>query len=270
MRTHYNRLRIGTWVDGTYTEFGAYNNYNVPAGAYVTFQGGITGGLRVFRLLVNNQIKLTTTDTSNVSYVGSSYRHCGWTLNTDGEYRPNNMSVWTMNDNAPVITAGVGYFRAYRTNTSATTSAMDGVFRAYNSNTLDTVDEITADMTWDSPNQTLTVNTAGRYIVSMREGRTADAPADGCDFTLGVFHTKGGVTKQWHGPGEYVPNVNDSGSVYNDIRTIGGSPLILNCTAGDQIRFAHRYNNPNQTTITFGPEGDSNGYLTWAQVAKVG
>jgi hypothetical protein len=260
LRTYYNSVRVGTVVDGTYTQFGSIGNYTVPAGAYVTFRGGTTGGVRNFQILINNQLKHTVNDTGSVSYVGSSYRHCGWTLSTDGEYRPNNMSIWTMNDNAPVATAGVGFFHAYRANTSATTMTTNDVWRPYNSNTLDTVESITPDMSWNSVSQTLTVNTAGRYTVSMREDFTG-ASSPTTVLKLGVYHTTGGVTKLKFGQSTYGSD--------DTAWSAGGFPIVLNCAEGDTIQFAHAYGYSNQSG-SLGPRGDANGQMTWASVVKVG
>lgn len=165
----YERSRMGCTVDGVDTIFPGAESTSVkaPAGAYITFRGGTTGGVRVFQLLINNQVRMTTTDTANLSYVGEDYRYCGLgghgTVRFNGQGTPGSISVWTMNDNVPTATRGTG-FRIYRAATAAVTAVNShNAFVPFGANTLDTIDRVTQGFAWDAATQTITVQEAGWY-----------------------------------------------------------------------------------------------------------
>ncbi|MGE2714187.1 DUF7257 domain-containing protein [Mycolicibacterium litorale] len=277
-RVWYDKIRIGCVVDGNTTWFAPAGGGSVdaaaiaPPGAYVTFRGGTTGGVRIFQVLVNNQVKITRVDTGNVSYLGEDYRYCGILMETDGTYRPNNISVWTMNDNAPAATAGT-FFRAYRSGGS-TAQNQDG-WAVFAPNTLNVEDRRSADLGWDPETQTLTITKEGPYSFPMRI-RTAVNPADSEEYGVGVYHTSGGVTTLYRGGGFDHPSVsggnNTSANLTNQNRVYGGSPVTLYCLPGDTIQPAWCGNNRSTTFggIPQGITGDGAGSETWFCAIKHG
>jgi hypothetical protein len=272
-RVWYDKIRIGCVVDGNTTWFAPAGGGGVdasavaPQGAYVTFRGGTTGGVRIFQVLVNGQPKITRVDTGNVSYVGEDYRHWGVLMETDGEFRPNNISVLTANDNAPVPTAGT-FFRAYRS--AGSTAQNQSGWAAFSADTLNVEDRRSTDLLWDGETQTLTITKEGPYSFPMRILLALEAVSSE-EYGVGVYHTTGGVTTLYKGSGFDHPSVsggnNSNASINNQNRIHGGSPVTLYCLPGDTIRPAWRGNNRQTTFPVFGdPQGitgDAAGTETW-------
>lgn len=120
-RLNGNLLRVGAVIDGVSTIdsptwFGAgplgtgSTQLAISPGIYMTFAGGTLAGARFFQFKVNNQVRATFRDVSEVSLLGEDYRWTGFGIRNDNDQRNESPSVSHLvaNDNAPAEIVGSG------------------------------------------------------------------------------------------------------------------------------------------------------------------
>ncbi|AGI12292.1 minor tail protein [Mycobacterium phage FF47] len=262
-RVGYSRMRMGCHVSGTETLFGPGDvSYGTPPGAYVTFRGGTIGGVRIFQILVNNQVRATATDTGNVSQLGDLYRRCGVGFHArarfGGQSTPGNVSIWTMNDNVPVEVTGTT-FRAYRSLTATVTVPVGEV--PLPSGVFDVVDYKSQDLAWDPTTNEITVNTAGTYMATARIEYN-NVAGMGLTNWYHVWYVNG-VIKGYGKPVKSV-TVNGVGVPATSADSgIGGDPFIYYLAPGDVIRLGMGSN--GSTAI----KGESTGAYTNVTLTKI-
>ncbi|QYW01555.1 minor tail protein [Mycobacterium phage Pumbaa] len=264
-RVGHSRARMGCVVDGTTTLFGAADiSYQAPAGARIKFRGGTSGGVRVFQLLVNNQIIGTVTDTANVSYVGADYRMVGLGFEAQprggGQGTPGTISAFSANDNAPQAAVGT-VFRAYRAATgSINKSSGANVLPA---NCIDTVDQISGDLTWTPATQRLTYNgeRPKTFLVGMRVKSGAIIPEAGTWCQL--LYKNGSLYARLEGhQGHQDTSTNNDNE--NRLTFVGGGTPMVQMNPGDYISFGF------ENTSTIGIIGSGDGSQTWVNAVGIG
>ncbi|AHG24076.1 minor tail protein [Mycobacterium phage LittleGuy] len=265
-RVGYQRARIGCVVDGTTTLFGSADiSYQAPAGARIKFRGGTAGGVRVFQLLVNNQIIGTVTDTANVSYVGDGYRMVGLGFEAqprgNGQGTPGTVSAISANDNSPQAVAGTT-FRAYRASTgSISKSAGTNVLPA---NTLDTVDYISGDLEWSAANSRLTYKgeRPKTFLVGIRVKTNTIIPiaATWCP----AIYKNGTLIARMEGDvGMQETSTNNDNE--NRLNFAGGAAPMLMLAPGDYLSFGFE-----NSSGSIGIIGDGAGTQTWVNAVGIG
>ncbi|APD17293.1 minor tail protein [Mycobacterium phage Abdiel] len=264
-RVGYQRARIGCVVDGTMTLFGAQDiSYQAPAGARIKFRGGTSGGVRVFQLLVNNQIIGTVTDTGNVSYAGEGYRMVGLGFEAqprgNGQGTPGTISALSANDNTPQAVVGTS-FRAYRAATgSINKSSGANVLPA---NTIDTLDYISSDLTWTPATQRLTYNgeRPKTFLVGMRVKSGAIIPTGGN--WNSVIYKNGSLYARMDGHTGMLETstANDN---ENRVTYVGGGTPLVQLNPGDYLSFGF------ENSATIGIIGSGDGSQTWVNAIGIG
>ncbi|QDF16115.1 minor tail protein [Mycobacterium phage SheldonCooper] len=264
-RVGYSRARMGCVVDGTTTLFGTADiSYQAPAGARIKFRGGTTGGVRVFQLLVNNQIIGTVTDTGNVSFAGAGYRMVGLGFKAQprggGQGTPGTISAFSANDNTPQATVGTS-FRAYRAAT-ASINKTSGV-NVLPANCIDTIDHISSDLTWTPATQRLTYNgeRPKTFLVGMRIKSGSIIPAAG-NWTQ-VLYKNGTLYARLEGhQGHLDTSTNNDNE--NNLTFVGGGTPMVQMNPGDYISFGF------ENSATIGIIGSGDGSQTWVNAIGIG
>ncbi|QWS69521.1 minor tail protein [Mycobacterium Phage Sparxx] len=264
-RVGYQRARIGCMVDGTMTLFGTQDiSYQAPAGARIKFRGGTSGGVRVFQLLVNNQIIGTVTDTGNVSYVGEGYRMIGLGFEAqprgNGQGTPGTISALSANDNTPQQVVGTS-FRAYRAATGSINKTSGA--NVLPANCIDTIDHISSDLTWTPATQRLTYNgeRPKTFLVGMRIKSGAIIPSAG-NWTQ-VLYKNGSLYARLEGhQGHMDTSTNNDNE--NHLTFVGGGTPMVQMNPGDYIAFGF------ENTSTIGIIGSGDGSQTWVNAIGLG
>ncbi|AOQ27959.1 minor tail protein [Mycobacterium phage Mundrea] len=264
-RVGYQRARMGCVVDGTTTLFGAADiSYQAPAGARIKFRGGTSGGVRVFQLLVNNQIIGTVTDTGNVSFVGDGYRRVGLGFEAQprggGQGTPGTISALSANDNAPQAAVGT-VFRAYRAATASINKTSGS--NVLPANCIDTVDQISGDLTWTPATQRLTYNgeRPKTFLVGMRVKSGAIIPEAGTWCQL--LYKNGSLYARLEGyRGHQDTSTNNDNE--NRLTFVGGGTPLVQMNPGDYISFGF------ENTSTIGIIGSGDGSQTWVNAVGIG
>ncbi|AHY27007.1 minor tail protein [Mycobacterium phage Kampy] len=264
-RVGYQRARIGCVVDGTMTLFGTQDiSYQAPAGARIKFRGGTSGGVRVFQLLVNNQIIGTVTDTGNVSYVGEGYRMIGLGFEAqprgNGQGTPGTISALSANDNTPQQVVGTS-FRAYRAATGSINKTSGA--NVLPANCIDTIDHISSDLTWTPATQRLTYNgeRPKTFLVGMRIKSGAIIPSAG-NWTQ-VLYKNGSLYARLEGhQGHMDTSTNNDNE--NHLTFVGGGTPMVQMNPGDYIAFGF------ENTSTIGIIGSGDGSQTWVNAIGLG
>ncbi|QIQ62559.1 minor tail protein [Mycobacterium phage Polymorphads] len=264
-RVGYQRARIGCMVDGTMTLFGTQDiSYQAPAGARIKFRGGTSGGVRVFQLLVNNQIIGTVTDTGNVSYVGEGYRMIGLGFKAqprgNGQGTPGTISALSANDNTPQQVVGTS-FRAYRAATGSINKTSGA--NVLPANCIDTIDHISSDLTWTPATQRLTYNgeRPKTFLVGMRIKSGAIIPSAG-NWTQ-VLYKNGSLYARLEGhQGHMDTSTNNDNE--NHLTFVGGGTPMVQMNPGDYIAFGF------ENTSTIGIIGSGDGSQTWVNAIGLG
>ncbi|ATN88104.1 minor tail protein [Mycobacterium phage Cindaradix] len=264
-RVGYQRARMGCVVDGTTTLFGAADiSYQAPAGARIKFRGGTSGGVRVFQLLVNNQIIGTVTDTGNVSFVGDGYRRVGLGFEAQprggGQGTPGTISALSANDNAPQAAVGT-VFRAYRAATASINKTSGS--NVLPANCIDTVDQISGDLTWTPATQRLTYNgeRPKTFLVGMRVKSGAIIPEAGTWCQL--LYKNGSLYARLEGyQGHQDTSTNNDNE--NRLTFVGGGTPLVQMNPGDYISFGF------ENTSTIGIIGSGDGSQTWVNAVGIG
>ncbi|APD21000.1 minor tail protein [Mycobacterium phage LeoAvram] len=264
-RVGYQRARIGCMVDGTMTLFGTQDiSYQAPAGARIKFRGGTSGGVRVFQLLVNNQIIGTVTDTGNVSYAGEGYRMIGLGFEAqprgNGQGTPGTISALSANDNTPQQVVGTS-FRAYRAATGSINKTSGA--NVLPANCIDTIDHISSDLTWTPATQRLTYNgeRPKTFLVGMRIKSGAIIPSAG-NWTQ-VLYKNGSLYARLEGhQGHMDTSTNNDNE--NHLTFVGGGTPMVQMNPGDYIAFGF------ENTSTIGIIGSGDGSQTWVNAIGLG
>ncbi|WNN94443.1 minor tail protein [Mycobacterium phage Koreni] len=264
-RVGYQRARMGCVVDGTTTLFGTADiSYQAPAGARIKFRGGTSGGVRVFQLLVNNQIIGTVTDTGNVSYAGAGYRMIGVGFEAqprgNGQGTPGTISALSANDNTPQAVVGTS-FRAYRAATGAISKG-SGV-NVLPANCIDTLDHISSDLTWTPATQRLTYNgeRPKTFLVGMRVKTNTIIPSAG-NWTQ-LLYKNGSLYARLEGhKGMMDTSTNNDNE--NRLSFVGGGTPMVQMNPGDYISFGF------ENTSSVGIVGSGDGSQTWVNAIGLG
>ncbi|AFL46638.1 minor tail protein [Mycobacterium phage ICleared] len=264
-RVGYQRARMGCVVDGTTTLFGTADiSYQAPAGARIKFRGGTSGGVRVFQLLVNNQIIGTVTDTGNVSYTGAGYRMIGVGFEAqprgNGQGTPGTISALSANDNTPQAVVGTS-FRAYRAATGAISKG-SGV-NVLPANCIDTLDHISSDLTWTPATQRLTYNgeRPKTFLVGMRVKTNTIIPSAG-NWTQ-LLYKNGSLYARLEGH-EGMMDTSTNNDNENRLSFVGGGTPMVQMNPGDYISFGF------ENTSSVGIVGSGDGSQTWVNAIGLG
>ncbi|AMW64201.1 hypothetical protein SEA_BURGER_30 [Mycobacterium phage Burger] len=264
-RVGYQRARIGCMVDGTMTLFGTQDiSYQAPAGARIKFRGGTSGGVRVFQLLVNNQIIGTVTDTGNVSYAGAGYRMIGVGFEAqprgNGQGTPGTISALSANDNTPQAVVGTS-FRAYRAATGSISKGSGA--NVLPANCIDTLDHISSDLTWTPATQRLTYNgeRPKTFLVGMRVKSNSIIPSGGtwCQ----VLYKNGSLYARLEGHKGMVDTSTNNDNE-NRLSFVGGGTPMVQMNPGDYISFGF------ENTSSVGIVGSGDGSQTWVNAIGLG
>ncbi|APL99712.1 minor tail protein [Mycobacterium phage Clarenza] len=264
-RVGYQRARIGCMVDGTMTLFGTQDiSYQAPAGARIKFRGGTSGGVRVFQLLVNNQIIGTVTDTGNVSYAGAGYRMIGIGFEAqprgNGQGTPGTISALSANDNTPQAVVGTS-FRAYRAATGSISKGSGA--NVLPANCIDTLDHISSDLTWTPATQRLTYNgeRPKTFLVGMRVKSNSIIPSGGtwCQ----VLYKNGSLYARLEGHKGMVDTSTNNDNE-NRLSFVGGGTPMVQMNPGDYISFGF------ENTSSVGIVGSGDGSQTWVNAIGLG
>ncbi|QCW22681.1 minor tail protein [Mycobacterium phage Xena] len=264
-RIGYGRARMGCVVDGNTTLFGAGDiMYQAPAGSRVKFRGGTAGGVRVFQLLVGNQVIGTVTDTGNVSFHGDGYRRVGLGFGAaprgSGQGTPGTVSAFSANDNAPQAAAGT-LFRGFRAATGSISKGSGA--NVLPANCIDTVDQISPDLTWTPANQRLTYNGERPriFLVGMRVKTNTIIPSGGtwCQ----VIYKNGSLYARLEGH-EGMVDTSTNNDNENRLSFVGGSTPLIQLNPGDYISFGF------ENTSSVGIVGSGDGSQTWVNAVAVG
>ncbi|AEL19786.1 minor tail protein [Mycobacterium phage Palestino] len=264
-RVGYQRARMGCVVDGTTTLFGTQDiSYQAPAGARIKFRGGTSGGVRVFQLLVNNQIIGTVTDTGNVSYAGAGYRMIGVGFEAqprgNGQGTPGTISALSANDNTPQAVVGTS-FRAYRAATGSISKGSGA--NVLPANCIDTLDHISSDLTWTPATQRLTYNgeRPKTFLVGMRVKSNSIIPSGGtwCQ----VLYKNGSLYARLEGH-EGMVDTSTNNDNENRLSFVGGGTPMVQMNPGDYISFGF------ENTSSVGIVGSGDGSQTWVNAIGLG
>lgn len=143
-------------ASGKFYESGDFSNPSPGAGSSMTIEPGVGIDSNKYRVWKGNTPMFIITDEGNVT--DQTQLGYGIGLFQDGGFGCGGFTQFTASDNAQAATVGIG-FRGYAS--SDTGGAGNGPFPA---NAIDTVERMGANMTFDKPTQTLTINTEGWYL----------------------------------------------------------------------------------------------------------
>ncbi|QHB38061.1 minor tail protein [Mycobacterium phage Noelle] len=264
-RIGYGRARMGCVVDGNTTLFGTADiMYQAPAGSRVKFRGGTAGGVRVFQLLVGNQVIGTVTDTGNVSHVGDLYRRVGLGFEAaprgSGQGTPGTVSAFSANDNAPQAAVGT-VFRAFRAATGSINKTSGA--NVLPANCIDTVDTISGDLEWTQANQRLTYRgeRPKTFLVGMRVKSNSIIPSGGT--WAGALFKNGGMYARLEGSVGMVDTSTNNDNE-NRLDFVGGGSPLVQMNPGDYISFGF------DNTSTIAIIGSADGSQTWVNAVGIG
>lgn len=140
-------------------------NPGLSPGVTYTLQCGTQGGINVYRILRNQQVMLTFTDSGSLTQWGANFRSWGWGEGAggygSGQLTPSSITGVTIADNFPATVQGVGLniFRA-----SATTVTINAGAPIAGS-VWDTFDTVSADCGFSGG--VLTINTPGFWTFNL-------------------------------------------------------------------------------------------------------
>lgn len=211
--------------------------FSVNPGNIVQFELGTAASpsSNTYHVLVNGSGLAGTGGTYTGPIVDSSHRGAGlYLVNGATPGPPGNMSYFEVNDGTPATVPGTG-FRAYRSNTSSA----GGVTTVMPNGYYDTVDYISPDLSFTPGSPTLTVGTAGVYVLSfdVQIQGAAYGSGTGTSFPYVFVAPSGGSFIQVADGNEI-----DAGS----IRDLAMS-TILNLKVGDQVQVGASF--PGSTAV---------------------
>ena len=243
---------------GAVTQLGSTSSgWAKPAvGQNIWMDCGTSGGVNIYRLYRGSQVIHTITDSGHV--IDETQKGYGWGQFNDSNLLPGKITQFSGADNAPAPIIGTT-FRAYRSSTSGLSQTSGTQICA--SNTFDTVDYISADLTWDATTSKLTVTKSGTYLVSSRYCFTAvigsNEEWDNAVFKNGTIHSYG---NSYTGLQETATS-NDN---ENRLDAIGGGMMTVYLAAGQYIQFGYFLSGARSI------KGDAAGSISWVTAVRLG
>lgn len=137
------------------------------AGAQFQLIAGLSGTTPIYELYSGTNLLLSFTDNSSLTHYGSSYRYCGFGgyYNDDHSLNltPGALTSFGFVDNGPISVIGSG-FRQYRASTTTSTVTTNAA-ETFPASFFDTNSYKTADFSYATTSNTLTVANTGWYTV---------------------------------------------------------------------------------------------------------
>ena len=258
-RLNGNKIRVGCVEDGVTTLssptwFGS--EQTVSPASYMTFRCGSVGGDDVFQFLVNNQVRATFTDGGGGSLIGSAYHWFGFGIENDANDLVNrvpNVSHLVANDNEPAPVLGSG---ATLVRTSTGSVGVTSGVNVLPDDFFDGVEEVSADMTYDLEDGSVTIPADDWYTVNVN-AKTGSAWVDHFSWVL----YRDSVAHKYFGPDYTYGSSGLGGTIIPDWL---GATWTGYLTAGDVIQIG--YNAP--ATIGSTLTGTADGAQTYFTIRR--